>query len=316
MIPTMLVAADRKCRQLRDRHRPRHRGIIISCAALHTDTDAGIHTLTYAANELNQYTQIATNGSDFIPEYDAELALVYYNYRYYNPLDGRWTRRDPIGIEGGVNLYGYVKNKCYICDLTGLSDDGWLDVISDALKWATGFQPRNSNYNGDSPETIAVKNSDIGNTLRNAFAEKNNNCKTCSCWKGIDNYAYRFPSIKDYFLLWLIAIEKEIPGLDGTRTAKSEAGQTAILHWMRFYYNLMTSPRGSFIGSCRGDISVHIIQEEGASYINVTYTVTNTTSLKSLFAQLLPDLEYPGPMGNWTQTYTWSEIIPCCNDND
>lgn len=57
-------------------------------------------------------------------------------------------------------------------------------------------------------------------------------------------------------------------------------------------------------------------QEEGASYINVTYTVTNTTSLKSLFAQLLPDLEYPGPMGNWTQTYTWSEKIPCCNDND
>ena len=42
--------------------------------------------------------------------YDSELGLVYYNYRYYNPLDGRWTRRDPIGIEGGVNLYGYVGN--------------------------------------------------------------------------------------------------------------------------------------------------------------------------------------------------------------
>ena len=33
------------------------------------------------------------------------------NYRYYNPADGRWTRRDPIGIEGGVNLYVFVNNR-------------------------------------------------------------------------------------------------------------------------------------------------------------------------------------------------------------
>ena len=26
------------------------------------------------------------------------------NYRYYNPTDGRWTRRDPIGIEGGKKI--------------------------------------------------------------------------------------------------------------------------------------------------------------------------------------------------------------------
>jgi RHS repeat-associated protein len=30
--------------------------------------------------------------------YDADdaLGLVYYNYRHYNPLDGRWTSRDPV----------------------------------------------------------------------------------------------------------------------------------------------------------------------------------------------------------------------------
>lgn len=32
------------------------------------------------------------------------------NCRYYNPTDVRRTRRDPIGIEGGVNLYGYVQS--------------------------------------------------------------------------------------------------------------------------------------------------------------------------------------------------------------
>ena len=28
--------------------------------------------------------------------YDSELALVYYNYRHYNPVDGRWIVRDAI----------------------------------------------------------------------------------------------------------------------------------------------------------------------------------------------------------------------------
>ena len=33
------------------------------------------------------------------------------NSRYYNPTDGRWTRRDPIGLVGGMNLYTFLK-KC------------------------------------------------------------------------------------------------------------------------------------------------------------------------------------------------------------
>ena len=42
--------------------------------------------------------------------HDRELALVYYNYRYYNPADGRWINRDPIAEEGGWNLYAFVGN--------------------------------------------------------------------------------------------------------------------------------------------------------------------------------------------------------------
>ena len=30
--------------------------------------------------------------------------------RYYNPTTGRWISRDPIGEEGGLNLYGFVGN--------------------------------------------------------------------------------------------------------------------------------------------------------------------------------------------------------------
>ena len=30
--------------------------------------------------------------------------------RYYSPILGRWLTRDPIGYQGGINLYGYVGN--------------------------------------------------------------------------------------------------------------------------------------------------------------------------------------------------------------
>ncbi len=42
--------------------------------------------------------------------HDEEPALVYYNYRYYNPKDGRWINRDPIAEQGGWNLYAFLGN--------------------------------------------------------------------------------------------------------------------------------------------------------------------------------------------------------------
>ena len=42
--------------------------------------------------------------------FDEETWHYYYGYRYYNPFHGRWLSRDPIGEEGGLNLYGFVGN--------------------------------------------------------------------------------------------------------------------------------------------------------------------------------------------------------------
>ena len=39
--------------------------------------------------------------------YDAETENDYVRNRYYSPVLGRWITRDPIGISGGINLYGY-----------------------------------------------------------------------------------------------------------------------------------------------------------------------------------------------------------------
>jgi RHS repeat-associated protein len=48
---------------------------------------------------------------------DDALRLVYYNFRHYEPVVGRWLRRDPIGENGGLNNYSFLHN-----DILRLSD--------------------------------------------------------------------------------------------------------------------------------------------------------------------------------------------------
>lgn len=61
--------------------------------------------------------------------FDFEIGL-YYGYRYYDPLTGRWPSRDPIEEEGGVNLYGFVGNDAVdIVDLFGLATRGCNYII-------------------------------------------------------------------------------------------------------------------------------------------------------------------------------------------
>jgi RHS repeat-associated protein len=41
---------------------------------------------------------------------DEETGLYYYRARYYSPQLGRFLQIDPIGYDGGINLYAYVGN--------------------------------------------------------------------------------------------------------------------------------------------------------------------------------------------------------------
>ncbi|MBI3560323.1 MAG: RHS repeat-associated core domain-containing protein [Gammaproteobacteria bacterium] len=62
---------------------------------------------------------------------------MHYNYhRYYDPLTGRYLSEDPIGVNGGMNLYAYVNgNPVNWIDPYGL----WS--ISDPSTWSPIPQP-------------------------------------------------------------------------------------------------------------------------------------------------------------------------------
>ncbi len=45
-----------------------------------------------------------------LPESGVFGVIHYYGYRYYHPELGRWISRDPIGEDGGLNLYAYINN--------------------------------------------------------------------------------------------------------------------------------------------------------------------------------------------------------------
>ena len=56
--------------------------------------------------------------------YDQETGLRYNYYRTYDPSTGRYLESDPVGLEGGLNTYGYAhQNPLLYTDRYGLDVD-------------------------------------------------------------------------------------------------------------------------------------------------------------------------------------------------
>jgi RHS repeat-associated protein len=58
-----------------------------------------------------------------------QTGLMYMRNRYYDPNSGRFTQEDPIGLAGGLNLYGFANgDPINFSDPFGLCPE-WLDGI-------------------------------------------------------------------------------------------------------------------------------------------------------------------------------------------
>ncbi|WP_415639806.1 RHS repeat-associated core domain-containing protein, partial [Pseudomonas floridensis] len=70
--------------------------------------------------------------------FDEETGLHYNTFRYYDPEVGRFITQDPIGLDGGSNLYEYAPNTIGWVDFLGLTCSSIHDqVIRDANKVAS-----------------------------------------------------------------------------------------------------------------------------------------------------------------------------------
>ncbi len=85
--------------------------------------------------------------------WDGETGLVYYTHRYYEATNGRWLNRDPIGEEGGLNLYGMVGNDpANQVDVLGMASETFnsITVKRKQVRWLAilrsqiGKKPDNS----------------------------------------------------------------------------------------------------------------------------------------------------------------------------
>jgi RHS repeat-associated protein len=78
-------------------------------------TDA-FGTIVWAADykpfgEATIAVSTITNNLGFPGQYrDAETGMLYNYFRDYNPVLGKYTQADPIGLSGGINPFAYVGN--------------------------------------------------------------------------------------------------------------------------------------------------------------------------------------------------------------
>ena len=70
-------------------------------------------------------------------EYSAATGLYNFRARWYDPATGRWLSKDPVGLNGGINLYAFCGNDpVNRADPFGLCEncDGFWDWIRNHLR--------------------------------------------------------------------------------------------------------------------------------------------------------------------------------------
>ena len=101
---------------------------------LHADHLGSVVSATNAAAapSINTYDEYGVPGAGNVGRFQytgqiwlSELGLYHYKARLYSPMLGRFLQADPVGYEGGFNLYAYVADDpVNMSDPTGLACTG------------------------------------------------------------------------------------------------------------------------------------------------------------------------------------------------
>lgn len=136
-----------------------------------TNADGG----TEASRRYDAWGKVRSANGPPVPIYgyagrEAEFSsgLMYYRARYYDPATGRFISRDPIGLEGGINVYAYVDNN----PTNNTDPDGLYPWnITNAM---SGVGSAIGSYYDSSVSLAATSVSSVGSYVSNAFTQLNN----------------------------------------------------------------------------------------------------------------------------------------------
>ncbi|EAA7387863.1 RHS repeat protein [Salmonella enterica subsp. enterica] len=88
-------------------------------------------------------------------QWDKESGLYYNRHRYYDPAQGRYITQDPIGLQGGWNLYQYPLNPVITIDPLGLSGLGALNFLLGQPGMKDAYNCAATQYENSLPKPVS-----------------------------------------------------------------------------------------------------------------------------------------------------------------
>jgi RHS repeat-associated protein len=206
---------------------------------------------------------------------------LYQNWmRDYDPTTGRYVEADPLGLIDGASVYGYVKQSPgRLVDINGLwggVSPNYVSTPPTALGIAAGMAVNWATGSAPSSSSFDA-GSPMTQGLRNtpnvdmarSFFYSKNAGKSCDCSTG------DFESVTGYM---------------------SPFGASG-------YFNSLWA--GNAAWHFAGSFAINIYPQPDCQ---IKFVLTNNSSFTSFAYGLGPSWE-GGPMGNYRQTYTWTERI-------